>query len=203
MDRKIYWIGGSPCSGKSSITEKLAEKYGFHYYKFDDNLERFLKIAADNGKKVCKRLKSYSIDETFLRDIEDQVNDEFSFYEEVFDIVLDELSKIENENGIIVEGAGLLPNNITKNGIDKSKYIAIVPTKDFQLQKYAERVWVSHYLAESTEPKRAYDNWMARDIEFAKIVNKQAIEYGMKVIVVDGNVSIDENYEIVKNHFNL
>lgn len=203
MDKTIYWIGGSPCSGKSSITEKLAKRYGFHYYKFDDNLERFLKIAADNGKNVCKRLKNYSIDETFLRDIEEQVNDEFLFYEEVFDILLDDLSKINNDNGIIVEGAGLLPNNIMKHGIDQSKYIVIVPTRDFQLQKYAEREWVSHYLADSTEPNKAYDNWMARDIEFAKIVNQQAIDYGMKVIVVDGKVSIDENYKIVESHFNL
>lgn len=31
----IYYIGGSPCSGKSTVAEMIAEKYGFHYYKVD------------------------------------------------------------------------------------------------------------------------------------------------------------------------
>lgn len=32
----IYWIGGSPCSGKSTIAEILAEKHDFTVFKCDD-----------------------------------------------------------------------------------------------------------------------------------------------------------------------
>lgn len=36
----IYWIGGSPCAGKTSISEMLVEKYGFTLYRCDDYLDK-------------------------------------------------------------------------------------------------------------------------------------------------------------------
>ena len=32
----IYWIGGSPCSGKSTIAEIIAKKNDLAYFKCDD-----------------------------------------------------------------------------------------------------------------------------------------------------------------------
>jgi len=37
-----YYIGGSPCSGKSTIAEIAAEKYGLFYFKVDDFLEKYI-----------------------------------------------------------------------------------------------------------------------------------------------------------------
>lgn len=34
-----YYIGGSPCSGKSTIAEALSKKYILHYFKVDDYLD--------------------------------------------------------------------------------------------------------------------------------------------------------------------
>lgn len=30
QSENIYYIGGSPCSGKSTVAARLAEKYGFY-----------------------------------------------------------------------------------------------------------------------------------------------------------------------------
>ena len=32
---EIYYIGGSPCSGKSTVAEALAQQYGLAYFKAD------------------------------------------------------------------------------------------------------------------------------------------------------------------------
>ena len=34
---KAYILGGSPCSGKSTIAERLAAEFDLHYYKVDDH----------------------------------------------------------------------------------------------------------------------------------------------------------------------
>ena len=34
--RHVYWIGGSGCAGKSTVTEILAERYGLATYHQDD-----------------------------------------------------------------------------------------------------------------------------------------------------------------------
>jgi adenylate kinase family enzyme len=36
----IYILGGSPCCGKSTIAEKICEKYGIQYYKVDNYLDK-------------------------------------------------------------------------------------------------------------------------------------------------------------------
>lgn len=193
-DRQIYWIGGSPCSGKSTIAEKMVEDFGFHYYKCDDNLERYLEVASKRGKPVSSKMQKLNIDQTFLRPVDEQVQDELAFYAEVFEVILEDLDKLDVETDIVIEGAALLPSNIHKLGISDTNYICVVPTAEFQLNKYAEREWVSYYLSDSKDKDLAYDNWMKRDIEFAKIVLEDATNKGYSSILVDGSNSIEQNY---------
>lgn len=196
-NKQIYWIGGSPCSGKSTIAEMMEKNFGFHYYKCDDSLERYLEIASKRGKPVSSRIEKLNIDEIFLRPVDDQVKDELAFYEEVFEVILEDLDKLNVKTSIVIEGAALLPSNIHKLDVLNTNYICIVPTAEFQLNKYAEREWVSHYLRQSKNWQQAYDNWMKRDIEFAKIVLEDAKNKGYSSILVDGSRSIEENYEKV------
>lgn len=41
MNKNVYILGGSPCSGKSTIAGMLQKEYGFYYYKVDDDLETY------------------------------------------------------------------------------------------------------------------------------------------------------------------
>lgn len=52
----IYWIGGSPCAGKTTIARKLAAEYGFTYYKcddcYDDHMSRSTPDQHPNTYKI-------------------------------------------------------------------------------------------------------------------------------------------------------
>ena len=41
----IYYIGGSPCAGKSSVAEILLRRYGLNYFKIDDFLDRSMQAV--------------------------------------------------------------------------------------------------------------------------------------------------------------
>lgn len=45
----IYYIGGSPCSGKSTTAKILSEKYGLYYFAVDDYLDKYLESGAKKG----------------------------------------------------------------------------------------------------------------------------------------------------------
>lgn len=45
----ICYIGGSPCSGKSTVAQALAEQYGIAGFKADDYLEDFTTQGAADG----------------------------------------------------------------------------------------------------------------------------------------------------------
>jgi adenylate kinase family enzyme len=54
----IYWIGGAPCSGKSTITEKLAFKHGLSMFKSDDHMYAHMNLAraekqTGKSKPIC------------------------------------------------------------------------------------------------------------------------------------------------------
>ena len=65
---EIYYIGGSPCSGKSTIAERLVEKYGFQYYKQDDHLEEYMKRGASEGHGLFKKVSLRTVEEMWMRD---------------------------------------------------------------------------------------------------------------------------------------
>lgn len=202
--QNIYWIGGSPCSGKSSIAELLCQKFGFTYYKCDDHLERYLKIGLSNHISIMEKFSRMTLDETWIeRNIGEQVEDEIAFYRASANIILDDVNTMIDEKGLVVEGAAITPEFIVSHNIDFDHYVCIVPTKAFQIDNYKKRDWAKEYLKSTSQPQLAFENWMARDASFAMQISKQARENNMNIIVVDGSKSIQDNYDIVVEMFGL
>jgi len=49
-EKKILFIGGSPCSGKSTVAERIEKEFGMKYFRADDYLDDFMNRAA---KRKC------------------------------------------------------------------------------------------------------------------------------------------------------
>lgn len=87
----MLFIGGSPCSGKSTIAERISKEFGAHYFKVDDFLDKFVSMAADKGHPACKRSAAMTADEIWLREPSIQCEDEFLIYEEISELVFEHL----------------------------------------------------------------------------------------------------------------
>ncbi|MBR6070727.1 MAG: hypothetical protein IKP78_09080 [Ruminococcus sp.] len=198
--RKILFIGGSPCSGKSTVAERLSQEYGAHYFKVDDLLGELIKVSADRGCPVCASISAMSPDEIWLREPQIQCDEEFFIYDELSEAVFERLCGI-SADFIVTEGAAFTPRIMAKRGI--TNYIAIVPTPDFQVSRYREREWVKFVLEGCSDKQRAFDNWMKRDILFAEQVKAECEELGFPCIVNDGTRSRDEIFRIVQEFFQL
>ena len=201
--KTIYYIGGSPCCGKSTIAERICERYGFQYYKADDLLMEFIEKGEDNGDEWLKYVLGMSIDQLWLRAPEKLREEELLTYEKLFPYIMDGLNKLDKSTPIIAEGAAFLPSLVNKAGIDNKHYICIVPTREFQIRHFSERLWVNDYLESCSDKEKAFNNWMERDALFALSAMNQAQEIGYTTLVVDGAKSIDENYRLVIETFRL
>ena len=52
---QAYVLGGSPCSGKSTIAEKLSKRFGWGYYKVDDyEREHLRRCRPDRHPTMCR-----------------------------------------------------------------------------------------------------------------------------------------------------
>ncbi|BBF42304.1 hypothetical protein lbkm_0986 [Lachnospiraceae bacterium KM106-2] len=199
----IYYIGGSPCSGKTTIAERLADDYDLYYFKVDDFLEKYIDRAATLGKPICTNVRKMTPEEIWMRNPKIQCREEIEIYLEIFEFVQEDLNKRVKQTNVITEGAALLPSLMNQEKVTESNYVNLTPTYEFQVSHYKERPWVPYILEECSDHKKAFHNWMDRDHLFAIEVQKQSENLGYPSIVNDGTLSIEELLKEIKNYFGL
>jgi hypothetical protein len=198
----VYWIGGSPCAGKSSIASTLAETYGITLYRADDAYVRHEKIVTPQSQPVFYRLTHCTSDELWMRPVELQVVEEIALYREEFPLILEDLLALP-KTPILVEGAALLPECVVPLVLETRRAIWLLPTAEFQWYHYERRGWAKEVVSTCTQPEQAFQNWMQRDIEFARRVQQEARQAGMCVLVVDGTRSLVENTAFVESYLQM
>ncbi|MBP2622914.1 AAA family ATPase [Streptococcus oricebi] len=197
----FYCIGGSPCSGKSTIASILGEHYQLLPIKLDDLLEDFTQAARRDGAPLSNLRANRAADQIWLREPPLMFEEEWSFYEEIFPYLGHYL--VENQDKtLLIEGAGLLPHLIKSLEMELS-YLCITPTADFQKEHYAKREWVPYVLRASSKPQLAFENWMNRDILFAQKCREEAERLGYPSLITDGSQSVEEMAEQVTRIFGL
>ena len=154
----LYLIGGSPCSGKSTIAANLAERYQLVPIKLDDLVEDFTREARKDGAPISTRREKWTSDQIWLREPVAMAEEEWAFYEEIFPYLRQYLAE-NRDKPMILEGSGLLPHLIKSLNMEFS-YLCLTPTADFQEKQYAKREWVPYVLQNSSHPQLAFDNWM-------------------------------------------
>lgn len=201
--KKIYYIGGSPCSGKSSVAEYLAYKHNLYYFKVDDFLEKYTNKGFLAKMPICTKQSQMSSEETWMRDPILQCKEEIQFYEEIFGFVRRDLEEIQEDRDIITEGAIFLPNLMKKQSIPWSRYLSITPSREFQINHYRQREWIHYVLDGCSNFEKAFNNWMDRDCLFANEVNLSCIDNDYFSIINDGQLELVTLIEMVAKHFRL
>ena len=199
----VYWIGGSPCSGKSTIADSIASEMGWTSYRCDDAWYRHEKIVDPDRHPIFYRLRDATGDAVWMRPVDVQIREELAVYEEEFSLILDDLLAMPTDRPVVAEGAALLPNLVHDLGIAADRMIWIVPTPEFQVLHYGQRQWRHDVLATCSDPDQAWANWMQRDIGFAQAVRERADARDLACIVVDGQTSLAENEATVRQQFGL
>lgn len=204
----IYWIGGSPCTGKTTIARKLAAEYGFTYYKCDDCYDDHMSRSTPYQHPHMYKIKDETWDQIWSTQfcsltVEEQIEDVVRVYEEQFSLILEDLLSRPKTTPIVVEGAALLPYKVAPLLTDLNHAIWMVPRLEFQIEHYKKRDWIHRILNQYKNPDLAFSNWMKRDSGFAEKVVRDAEDMGLKTLCVDGIFSIDVNYDLIKEQLGL
>ena len=107
--------------------------------------------------------------------------------EERFPMVLDDLRRLPGSGAVIAEGAGLLPEKVAPLLIDNRSALWLVATPEcihHVRTMRGEGVGVSQA---TSDPKRAFENLVARDVLMAEHIRHEADRLGLPVISVDGD----------------
>ncbi len=145
----------------------------------------------------------WTTEEICMRETTLQCKEELQFYEEIFDFILQDLETMSEGRDIITEGAAYLPNLMNKRYIPWNRYLAIIPTRNFQINHNIQREWIHSVLDGCSDFQKAFNNWKDRDCLFAEEVIRQCGDNRYLSLVNDGRTSIKDLVEMVSAHFNL
>ena len=198
-----YILGGSPCSGKSTIAEMLSAQYDLCYYKVDDHDPDHMRQADPIQQPVMFKYTKIGWDDVWSQSVETLLTDELTYYHERFAFVLNDLSQLIDGAPPLLEGAAFLPDLICRYPVNPEHVTFMIPTLEFQIEHYSQRPWIQSILGECHNPKQAFENWMKRDHLFGLEVIRQANDHGYRVMIVDGSVDIPAQFEMIKAQFQL
>jgi len=190
--KKIVLIGGSPCSGKSTISNMLKEKYECQVINVDDYMGPHIGECNKSDHPYMYQWKEYPWHELFSRDVSVQLKEEIYFYMEEWTMSKRDILKDTASDFVIIEGCALMP--VLVHELMPTQVLYMLPTESFQRDKYKERSWAYDILEGSKNPEEAFDKWMCRDIEFANHIGREAKKHHYNLFVNDGSQSIEEMF---------
>ena len=200
----IYWIGGSPCSGKSTIADQLAARHNWVAYHCDQSFAAHVERANPDREPWLDKVRTLVWDDFWMRPPDVQLRNVIEVYAEEFPMIVDDLLALPSDRPIVAEGTALLPELVTTVLAASQQAIWMVPTADFQREYYPRRgAWVQTILNQCQQPEQALHNWMNRDIATAQHVLQEARARQFEIQVVDGSRPIEGYLRLVEYYFGL
>ena len=200
---KVFWLGGSPCAGKSTVAALLAERHGLRLYSCDSHFDRH-RLSSDIARQpTLARFRAASWAEIFLQPLSAMVRDEIAAGREEFPMVVADLAALPPGKPVLAEGTALLPECVAPLRPRPHRAAWLVPSTAFQRAHYARREWAALLVAGLPDPDRAFENWMRRDEVYARWVRAQARRFGYPVYVVDSWHAITAVTAWVEHQFGL
>jgi hypothetical protein len=187
----VYWLGGSACAGKTSVARLLTAEHGLALYSCDDRFEEHRRRVDPERHQRFRRVADLAPEELWREPPEIQAKELLGFYEEEWEMVLEDLAAFPGP--VLAEGAGLLPERIADVLVAPHRAVWLIATTDFRRRAYPGRgSFVAEMLARYDDPERTFAAWMRRDSIVADALLEGARRIGGAVLHVDGSRTIEE-----------
>jgi len=201
--KNVFWIGGSPCAGKSSISDLLAGRFGLEIYRVDQAFENHVRRFNSELQPALVRWCGASWNERWMQPVESLVREVIACYREHFALILEDVLALPKDKPLLVEGTAILPKEVFDVQANCERAVWVIPTAEFQTAHYVKREWARQIVAQCDDAQTAFENWMERDIQFAGWVRAEAEALGCKVIIIDGQRRIEEIALEIAAYFGL
>lgn len=196
----ILWLGGATDSGKSTVAQNLAQRYGISVYHYDKADAGQVEKLANIVPEVDQFFKA-SMEERWIHPTPKMMFDYLLVvFPHRFPLVIENLLEMPKDKPIIVEGFGLLPELVHPVLSSRHQAIWLVPTEKFKWESM-ERRGKPSFASSLSDPEKAKMNLFARDMMLADYYRKQVPSYGYTLHEVDGSRSAEQMTDLVEAHF--
>lgn len=200
----VLWIGGATDAGKTSIARAVAQKRGLQVYHYDDfDRERLPGHWARTDPVRHPYMSATPINDRDRMWVqtspEELVKRWLQTTPERFQFSLEDLQALPSAPPIVAEGYGFTPDLVLPLLSSSRQAIWLVSTEEFKQATYLRRG--KGAFADTSDPPRARQNHIQRDLLLAEYFKQCAERLRLKVVTVDGTLSLEQIIPLVEAHF--
>lgn len=196
----ILWIGGATDTGKTTISQIVAERHRLQIYHYDRHDQLQLEQLAQTLPRYRVFLDASLEERWIVPEPEDLLQFLLRSFQDRFPLVVKSLLDLPKEPMIVAEGFGFTPELLFPILSSVRQAVWFVPSEDFKWASMERRNKPS-FKGEVSDPERATRNVFVRDMLLAKQVSVQAESRGLTVYKIDGTCSTEDMATQVEQHF--
>lgn len=197
---QVLWIGGSTCSGKSTIADRIAESRGLAVYHVDEHERAHVERATVAGLPVYERWLAMTLTERWaLSPVDELVADTLALSEERLPLILEDIG---NEP-TVVEGFQVYPWLVAPLLVSSRQAVWLVCTPAFRRATHFSRPHAWATPSQTEDPERAQATRLERDDRIGEEIARGAHDMGLKAIEVDGSRDLDDIAAEAEMHLEL
>lgn len=192
--RHVYWIGGGSGAGKSSIARRLAAQHGLQLYATDEVMSDHAGRSTPEDCPLLHRFIDMDLDERWVNRSPGTMFETFHWFAgEGFGLVVEDLLRLPEDPGVIVEGFRLLPRLVAPLLAAPNHAVWLLPTPGFRQAVFDRRgVAAWGFLGKTSDPDRALRNLLERDRMFTDHLREDAAGLGLSTIEVEPAMTEDD-----------
>ena len=189
----IYWIGGGSGAGKSTVARRIAARYGLRLYSTDDAMAEHAGRCPPEACPLLREFLAMDMDERWVNRSPEAMLRSFPWFRgEAFDLIVEDLSRLERGPGTVVEGFRLLPHLVAPLLGGASRAVWLLPTPRFREAVFESRGGARWgFLARTGDPDRALRNLLERDRMFTERLREETTRLGLPAVEVDASLTED------------
>ena len=196
----VLWIGGSTCSGKSTIADRLAESRGLAIYHVDEHEQSHAERATAKQLPVYERWVGMSLSERWaMSSVDELVADTLAISQERLPMIIEDL----DDEPTVVEGFQVYPWLVAPLLRSSRQAVWLVCTPAFRRATHFSRPHAWAMPNQTDDPERAQENRLERDDRIGAEIASGAHDLGLRTIEVDGSRSLDDIAAEANAHLEL
>lgn len=201
MMENVFWLGGAPCAGKSSVSRILKNNFDINVYSVDAAFEKHREKFDKSLHPALHDWENSTWNERWMQPVDKLVETVVKCYREHFSLIIEDARAFPKDKPLLIEGTALMPREVSQILTKRNNAIWLIPATNFQSEKYSQREWIYEILKQCDNEETAFRNWMKRDAVFAGLVKNEAERLSLEWLLVDESKTIKENAAIVAGHF--